>query len=552
MRRFAQLYTALDESNRTSQKLAVLVRYFAASSPGDAAWAVYFLTGHRPKQLVKSAHLRAWAREAAGLAEWLFDESYDAVGDLAETIALVLPPATADDDAPLREWVEQRLLPLKGLDEAEQRRALTEYWQTLAQPSRFVLNKLITGGFRVGVSTGLVHKALAQVAGVAPSDIAARLMGGWTPSPENYCALIARESPTARVNHQPYPFMLANAHEALQNADDVARVLAEQLGEIDDWLAEWKWDGIRAQLIKRNGEIYLWSRGEEEISAQFPELIAAAARLPDCVLDGEVVVAQGPTVQPFATLQTRLNRKAPSKKLLETAPTMLLCYDVLEISGQDLRGEPLERRRRALANLIYSIAWQRHEPMRLGVSTRIRAPSWATLARARQDARSVGAEGLMLKRVDSKYTGGRTRGDWWKWKLDPFTLDCVLMYAQRGHGKRASLYTDYTFGIWRDSHEGRELVPFAKAYTGLTDGQIREVDAFIRRHRVEAFGPVRTVPPTLVFELAFEGIQTSRRHKSGIAVRFPRIARIRPDKRAEEANSVADALALMRSQPDKD
>jgi DNA ligase-1 len=537
MRAFAALFAALDASTRTSRKVAALADYFRVAKAPDAAWAVYFLIGERPRQAVPSRLFREVATQAAGLAPWLFDECYAAVGDLAETIALLLPPPGEPSDLPLSVWIEERLLTLRNAPPQVQRDNLQQWWQALTPGERLVFNKLITGAFRVGVSRRLVVRALAEASGIPVSALAHRLAGEWVPTPESYRALVAPVgADCTSTPSQPYPFFLAHALEGAPQA----------LGPVEDWQIEWKWDGIRAQLIRRNGEVFLWSRGDELISAQFPEIVAGAARLPDCVLDGELVVAKGFAVQPFAQLQTRLGRKSPGRKVLAESPALLIAYDLLEHAGEDWRQRPLHERRKALAGLIFGIAWAPGEAIVFDVSPTLHAPTWEIVAVARADCRRVHAEGLMLKRRAAPYGIGRTRGDWWKWKIEPYTLDAVLMYAQRGHGKRAGLYTDYTFGLWRGTAAGgRELVPFAKAYSGLTDAQIRAVDAFVRKHTEEKFGPVRTVTPQLVFELAFEGIQASRRHKSGIAVRFPRMHRIRHDKRADEADTVESAMRLM-------
>ena len=527
MKSFAALFTALDSSTRTNAKTAAMVEYFASAAPHDAAWAAWFLTGHKPKQAVPTKRLHIWAAEAAGLPLWLFEESYDAVGDLAETIALVLPsPEGAREDAPLHEWIEERVLPLRGLGEAEQKARLLGYWAALDPSERFVFNKLITGAFRVGVSSLLVVRALATVTGIDGKVIAHRLAGEWHPTAEAWAALVSPAGGEMEIS-KPYPFFLAHPLEALP----------ESLGDRADWLAEWKWDGIRAQLVKRRGQAFLWSRGDEPIAHQFPEIITEAAKLPDCVLDGEVLAWKDGRVQSFATLQKRLGRKNPGPKVLASNPVAFLVYDLLEADGEDWRARPLHERRQKMKDVIDAIPGG----SRFETSSLVRAPSWETLALAREESRSRGTEGLMLKRRDSPYGVGRTRGDWWKWKVGPYTLDAVLIYAQRGHGKRASLYTDYTFGLWKDG----ELVPFAKAYSGLTDEEIREVDAFIRKNTLEKFGPVRTVKPYMVFELGFEGIQRSKRHKSGIAVRFPRMLRIRGDKRIEDADTVETAKALI-------
>ena len=537
MKRFAQLYSEIDSTTGTNAKTAALVSYFHDAAPRDAAWAAWFLTGHRPRQAVSTRNLHTWAADAAGLPLWLFEESYDAVGDLAETIALVLPDPLAEDYTPLHQWIEERILPLRGLGENEQRARLLGYWSMLPGTERFVFNKLITGAFRVGVSALLVTRAIAKRFELDPKDVAHRLAGEWSPTEETWQRVISPEATEVHVSH-PYPFFLAHPLEG-----DPAK-----LGERSEWLAEWKWDGIRAQLLRRGEDIALWSRGDEPIAGQFPEVIEDARKLPSCVLDGEILAwkdgppgsgTRGGRVMPFAALQKRLGRKNPGRKVMEESPVIFLAFDLLELEGEDWRGRPLVERRRQLADLLLGIPGG----SRFEVASAIRAPDWTTLAQAREQSRSMGTEGLMLKRLDSPYGVGRTRGDWWKWKVEPYTLDAVLVYAQKGSGKRASLFTDYTFAIWKSG----ELVPFAKAYSGLTDEEIREVDAFIRGNTIERFGPVRTVKPELVFELGFEGLQRSNRHKSGVAVRFPRMLRMRKDKAPSEANTVEDAFELLEA-----
>jgi len=525
---FAALYAALDASTSTNAKVAALTDYFRSAQPADAAWAVFFLTGEKLPQAVPVKRLRELTIRLSGLPEWLFAESYDAVGDLAETIALLLPPARAPSQATLARWVAERLLPLRTLPEDEQTALLTRLWDELDGTARFVGLKLITGAFRVGVSKLLVIRALAAVSGVDGKVIAHRLMGSWQPTAEAFLALTAAEASSTEAS-RPYPFFLAHPLEAPP----------ESLGPRADWQAEWKWDGIRAQLIRRRGASFLWSRGDELVTDQFPEIVEAAGALPDgTVIDGEVLAWREGRVQPFAQLQRRLNRKQVSARLRADAPVALIAYDLLEQAGEDLRPLPLGERRTRLECIIGNLP----QAARIELSPLVETDAWPSLAQMRDTSRERGVEGLMLKRRAAAYGVGRTRGDWWKWKIDPYTLDAVLIYAQRGHGKRASLYTDYTFGLWKDG----ELVPFAKAYSGLTDEEIAEVDAFIRKNTLEKFGPVRTVKPELVFELAFEGIQRSTRHKSGIAVRFPRMARWRRDKRIEEADTIEVAEGLLR------
>lgn len=529
MKAFAELYSALDETNKTNAKIAAMAAYFEDAPAEDAAWVLYFLSGRRPRRAVNARKLAEWAAYEAEIPDWLFSESYDAVGDIAETITLLLPETDAESDRPLHEWVEQRLLPLRDLSEAEQREAIMQAWQELSRPQRFIWNKLITGGFRVGVSQKLVVRALSAVSNIDTAVLSHRLMGQWDPTPDFYTDLLHPDTEDADIS-RPYPFFLAYPIEESPAAElDAPR---------DQWQAEWKWDGIRAQLIRRQGETFLWTRGEELVTDRYPEVTEAAEQLPDgTVLDGELLPWTDGQVMPFAQLQRRIGRKTIGKKLLAEVPVIFLSYDLIEADGEDWRERPLHERRSQLVNLVTVL-----ESETILLSPLAEADSWQALAALREESRERMVEGFMLKRIDSPYRVGRQRGDWWKWKVDPYTVDAVLIYAQRGSGKRASLYTDYTFGVW--DGEGN-LVPFAKAYSGLTDAEIRKVDRFIRANTKEKFGPVRTVTPELVFELAFEAIQRSNRHKSGIAVRFPRILRWRQDKKIEEADTLATVKAML-------
>ena len=527
MKDFARLYFELDETTKTNVKVAAMRRYFEQVAPADAAWAVYFLSGRKPKLVFGSRKLADLALDFVGLPEWLYYESYDAVGDVAETIALLLPEAKQSSELPLSKWVEERLLVLRSADEATKREALRLAWDELDFRQRFIWNKLITGEFRVGVSQQLVVRALAQVTGIPADVLAHRLMGEWVPTEEFFQWLTAAETSEGAIG-RPYPFCLAFPLEGSPSS----------LGEINEWQAEWKWDGIRAQLIRRSGQSFIWSRGEELVSDRYPEVLSAAEHLPwGTALDGELLPWRDDFVLPFAQLQRRIGRKLLSRKLLEEIPVIFLAYDLLELDGKDVRDQSLEWRRKELAEIVGTLA---HSQLLL--SPIVEAASWENLELIRAESRKRYVEGLMLKRRSSPYRVGRQRGDWWKWKVNPYTVDAVLIYAQPGSGKRASLYTDYTFGVW-DS-EG-SLVPFAKAYSGLTDDEIAEVDAYVRANTVERFGPVRTVKPGLVFELAFEGIQRSSRHRSGIAVRFPRISRWRRDKQIEDADRLEQIVRLL-------
>lgn len=535
MEAFARLYAELDATTSTRTKLAALVDYFAAAPADDAAWAVYFLAGGRPRQPVPAKLLRDIAIDAAGLPPWLFDECYLAVGDFAETVAHVLPAPIALTHAGLAKWMNERVLPLRGMAPEAVASRLRQYWGELDWQGRFLLGKLCAGGLRVGVSRLSVTRALAAHAGIDAKLVAQRLIGytttGRTPTGDDFRTLVAPSGDNERAGGRPYPFFLA---QPLLRPIDT-------LGAPGDWLVEWKWDGIRAQLVRRGGRTYLWSRGEELVTERFPELQALGDALPDgIVLDGEIVALADGEVAPFAALQTRIGRKRLSPKMLATAPVALVAYDLLESDGVDIRDLPQALRRERLAGLVAATA----SPV-LRLSPAIEADDWAAHAELRAKARSRGVEGLMLKRRDARYGVGRTGDAWWKWKIDPLTVDAVLVYAQRGHGRRASLYTDYTFAVWDTRSGTRALTPFAKAYSGLTDEEMRDVDRIVRGTTIEKFGPVRSVTPTLVFELAFEGIQRSPRHKSGIAVRFPRILRRRSDKAVDDADTIETLLALL-------
>lgn len=546
MREFARLYTELDETTSTRRKLEALQAYFASAAPEDTAWAVHFLAGGKPRQAVPVKLLRQYATEHAGLDEWLFDECYHAVGDLAETIAHILPPPQRSSALGLAHWVEQRIAPLRGAAPEAVRAALFGYWDELEPRERFLLTKLIGGGFRVGVSRLLVTRALSAIAAVDAKLVAQRLMG-WTdgsvrPTAQDFLQLIAAPcaSEHAQRGGQPYPFFLAHALQA-----DPAT-----LGALADWQVEWKYDGMRAQLVSRDGSNWLWSRGEELITERFPEL--SALRLPPgTVIDGEILVwPAGEVPAPFAALQKRIGRKQLGAKLLAELPAVLVAYDVLELDGVDVRQLPQHERRVLLEQLVAAAA----QPQ-LRLSPLVQADDWAQLAQVRAESRARGVEGMMLKARGAQYGVGRTKdvGTWWKWKIDPFSVDAVLVYAQAGHGRRASLYTDYTFAVWDRAGDGGDgearLVPFAKAYSGLTDAEIAQVDNAIRRTTVERFGPVRSVKPTMVFEIGFEGIALSPRHKSGIAVRFPRILRRREDKAVEDADTLDTLRGLLAQVP---
>jgi len=524
MQIFAELIHRLDQSNKTGDKLEALDWFFSNAAAADSVWVIAIFSHRRPKRQVSTRQLRDWCQEKAGIPDWLFEESYQTVGDLAETIALLLPAPSRTHEVSLSDWITwlQRL----PADEELKKQEILEAWDQFTSLERFVFNKLITGGFRIGVSQNLLIQALSKFTGLPQAQVAHRLMGNWDPEQISLQELLHPENKEEDYS-KPYPFFLAHPIETefLESST------------VSEWIAEWKWDGIRGQLIRRGQQSFIWSRGEELVNDKFPEILEFLDQLPDgTVLDGELLAYQEDSPLPFSVLQTRITRKSLSKKILLEAPVSFIAFDLLEWEGKDLRSEPLSERKALLEELILRAS---HSKFKL--SETLSFGSWEELARVRENARDLQTEGLMLKKKDSLYETGRKRGAWWKWKLDPLHIDGVLIYAQKGHGKRADLFTDYTFGVW----DGEVLVSFAKAYSGLTNAEIREVDAYVKKNTKEKFGPVRTVNPGLVFEIAFEGIQASPRHKSGVALRFPRIARWRKDKTIAQANTLADLKALL-------
>lgn len=530
MKIFAQLIKKLDSTNKTNEKVAALTQYFLQANDADKLWTMAILSHRRPKRPVNTTLLRQYATEISGIPLWLFEESYHIVGDLAETIALIIPASenSVDNTKSLTEYIKEIII-LKSLPEPEKKNYLHENWLALNYFERFVFNKIITGSFRIGVSQKLMTRALSKATGIDEDILAYKLMGDWTPETTTYKKLILEENEEDYLS-KPYPFYLAYAVEQDFQTD---------LGAISDWSFEHKWDGIRSQVIIRNDEVFVWSRGEELVTDKYPEFQRFLGHIPNgTVLDGEILPFGEGEIGNFNALQTRIGRKNLSKALLTKTPVILNAYDILEWEGKDIRSMGFAQRRKILDNLIKNCAC---DELGLYLSDTMEFDTWDEAAAERDMARERRSEGLMLKRKDSAYLVGRKKGDWWKWKSDPFTIDAVLTYAMRGHGRRANLYTDYTFGLW----DGEQLVTFAKAYSGLTDAEFRQVDAWIKKNTLERFGPVRSVTPHHVFEIAFEGIAESSRHKSGIATRFPRILRWRKDKSIEEANTLSDLKALI-------
>jgi DNA ligase-1 len=529
LKEFAELITTIDQSNKTNDKVNALKSYFLSTDDQDKIWTLALFTHRKPKRTVNTSLLKEWITEWTGIPEWLFQESYHVVGDLAETIALLLPNSEEtkkEIDKPLSYYIEN-LISIRNKTVEEKRENLRIIYTELSQQERFVFTKIMTGGWRVGVSQNLITRALSEAFELEKSIVAHRLMGDWSPEKFTFQELIL-EKGNNDLASRPYPFYLAHPIETEEITKDL---------DPKHWLAEWKWDGIRGQIIKRNDEVFIWSRGEELVTEKFPELEEMAKNLPNgTVLDGEITAYENGEPLSFAVLQTRIGRKNITKNLLKKAPVVFICYDLMEYQGRDIRNEPLQKRLQELEK----VREENDHPLLLS-SKAIQFSDWQELVEVRKKSRSYKTEGLMLKKKESSYEAGRKRGSWWKWKIAPLTIDGIMIYAQKGHGRRADLYSDYTLAVWNNE----ELIPFAKAYSGLTDAEMKKVDAFVKKNTQEKFGPVRTVKAELVFEIAFEGIQESKRHKSGIALRFPRIKRWRQDKPISEANKLKDLQELL-------
>lgn len=525
MKQFVKLFESLDETNSILEKVKALRIFLEDSEVEDQIWGIGLLYGKRPKRVINSRQLQEWTIEVSGYPEWLFQETYQIVGDLAETIARILPEPVEENVYGLSQWM-QAIMDLHSKEEDAKKQFVLRSWSQLTGTQRLVFNKLLTGGFRVGVSQKLMVRAIAEFTGREENDIAYRLTGQWAPWTHTLEGLL-NESSVSQDSSKPYPFYLAHP-------------LTEEpasLGKIEDWQLEHKWDGIRAQLIIRDGECFLWSRGEELISDKFPEFQDLHTEFPDgTVIDGELLAFRE-QVLPFQSLQTRIGRKKVGKKLLETSPCVIRAYDLLEWEGLDIRSKPMKERRELL-----ELLFQNFQPTHLQISPVLELKDWNSAIQERSRSREIRSEGLMLKKKDSPYEQGRKKGKWWKWKVDPLHIDAVMIYAMRGHGQRSNLYTDYTFAVW----DGDTLVPFTKAYSGLTMEEFKQIDKFVKDHTKEKFGPVRSVDAELVFEIAFEGIQESKRHKSGIALRFPRMSRWRQDKKAEEAGTLAELQQMLK------
>jgi len=532
MKQFADLIKTLDSTNKTNNKVAALASYFETADDTDKVWTIAILSHRRPPRPVNTTILREWASELSNIPLWLFEESYHIVGDLAETIALVIPTSKESTAKSLTQFLKE-IIQLKKEDDETKKKYLIENWTVLNYYERFVFTKLITGGFRIGVSQKLMTRALAKATKIDEDILAYKLMGNWNPDKISFKQLILEENSSDYLS-KPYPFYLAYAIEG-----DVSN-----LGDVKNWTAEHKWDGIRSQVIIRENELFVWSRGEELVTDKYPEFHQFIGQIPNgTVLDGEILPFGNGEIGTFHDLQKRIGRKTVPKTLLKNTPVILKVYDLLEWKGEDIRQLSFLERRALLEKLVSN---QDTSSLPLQLSEKLTFENWNDVAAERKRAREMRSEGLMIKRKDSTYQVGRKKGDWWKWKVDPLTIDAVLTYAMRGHGRRSNLFTDYTFALWNSETNPPELVTFAKAYSGLTDAEFRKVDTWIKKNTLERFGPVRSVTPELVFEIAFEGIAISKRHKSGFATRFPRILRWRQDKKITEANSLTDLKLMIR------
>lgn len=528
MKDFSDCIRAIDETTKTNRKVAALKSFFDRASDEDRIWGIALLSHRRPKRPVTTTQLREWAAQESKVQDWLFEQSYHIVGDLAETIALLVTGKefyARDAEYSLSDYI-RIIKGLRGEEESIQRKTITDIWKSLPYFECFLFNKILTGAFRIGVSQKLMTRALAQHLELEESVVAHRLMGDWTPESITFQELLIEEDGLEHAS-RPYPFYLAYPWE-----DD-----PDELGASKDWMVEWKWDGIRGQLIRRDGNTFLWTRGEELVTDRYPEIAHMAELLPDgTVMDGEILPWKDDRPMDFSLLQKRIGRKTVGKKLLADIPVVFMAYDLLEENGKDIRGISAKERRKSLEAIV-------HSTEQLVLSPLVEAKDWTAYEGIREESRERGVEGFMLKHRDSPYGVGRTKGGMWKWKVEPYTVDAVLTYAMRGHGRRADLYTDYTFGLWQDG----ELVTFAKAYSGLTDAELREVDRFVKKNTLQRFGPVREVKAELVFELAFEGISRSTRHKSGVATRFPRIKRWRRDKKPQDADHLNTIIKLLEA-----
>jgi len=538
---FSELFLNLDSSNSTNNKIEVLKNYFLSNDPIDNSWAIYLLTGKSNKRFISGRYLKNLFSELYEYPVWLIDTCYLKVGDSAEVITLLLKNKSTSRkkvllNISLNELLSKTIPDLSKLNDEEKNFKIKNMWETLPEDNHLIFNKILTGTFRVGVSIGLITKSISKLINIDEEIISHRLMGNFEPSIDSYEFLINKNINLQELNSKPFPFLLANTIE-----DKIFK------HSINDFQFEWKYDGIRMQLIKRSGNVSLWTRGQELVNDSFPELVDKMSHIKDdFVLDGELLVwnFKEQIAFDFSLLQKRINRKSPTRSIQIKYPIIFIAYDLLEINGRDIREIKLENRRIELEK--YFSKWHNKTENNISaifkICNLIFPKDWPDALNYKEKSRENNTEGLIIKKKTSIYSSGRKRGIWWKYKVDPMQLDAVLIYAKGGSGRRAGLYTDYSFALWKD----KELIKFASAYSGLTNIEIKELDKWIRKNTIEKFGPVRSLKPEMVFEISFEKIQISKRHKSGIAVRFPRITKWRKDKKINDADSLENAYELMR------
>ena len=539
LNKFSKLFEDLDSNNSSNKKVNSLTKYFKLNNNLNNILTIYLLIGKKNKRFISGKSLREYYANIYKIPKWLIDECYSKVGDSAEVISLLLQDKLLEknikDDISLNELINEILPKLKKLDENKKKLYIKSLWEKISKDNQLIFNKILSGTFRIGVSKGLVVKAISNMTGVDESIILHRLMGELEPIEETYMFLINQKLEQKELDYKPYPFQLANTFD-----ERIKETIS-----VDKYQFESKWDGIRSQIIKRSNNISIWTRGEELVNKTFPELIKIISHFKnDFVLDGEILIWDENKNRPknFSLLQKRLGRKSPSLKIQKDLPVVFMAYDILEINGKDIRSKILSERRNILEKSFSNLISEDKSIIgKIKITKLHQISNWIDLEEVKNSARKSNTEGLVIKDKQSEYVPGRKKGNWWKYKIDPMQLDGVLIYARPGSGKRADLYTDYSFGIWEDN----KLVKFANAYSGLNNEEIRELDKWIRRNTLEKFGPVRSVKPELVFEISFDNIQISKRHKSGIALRFPRITKWRRDKNIMEADNLENALKMI-------
>ena len=539
MRNFATLFKELDETAQADLKIEALINYFKKVPPEDLAWTVSLLLGRKIKQVISVKRLRKWSVELTQIPDWLLAECLNNVGDLAETISLILPFEGNSENIPLHVWIEQCIFPLKDQQEEIQKEKIVSFWHQLNSVERFLFNKLVTGSFHVDIPPKLIIKALSSFCSLNEKYISQRLIGNWVPT-AGFFNFLCTSNVSDTMANIPYPF----------NPVVQLDLKVEDLGNINQWLFEWKWNGIRSQIIKRENKVFIWSHDEDLLNDSFPELYELGSILPDgTVIEGIIIPIRDNILLPSAELKKRIAKRYPVKKILSDIPVSFVAFDLLEFDKEDIRNKSLNQRRNLLKEILNDIT-----DKRIILSGVVECNSWKDLKIARSEAGKKSVDGLMLKRLYSPYSigsetivsamqSGILTTNWYKWKNDPLTINAILLYARLEQGSTSPLFKEYTFALW---HDGK-LIPFAKTSSGLTDEEIIQVDSFIRKNTLGKFGPVRTVKPELVFKLEFDGIQKSSRNKSGIVVLSPHITRWHHYKKIEEAGSLNSLTILLNN-----